>query len=282
MVNIFYGTANPTGGPTGRKGDPGGPPGPQGERGESGEQGLQGPAGPPGGRGPPGGGTTRELLFSGYLFSGQSWTLKTEQDLLAPGISLTFVAGYNLGEGFTTTIVPKSAFPSSVETPESIQFPIEIGLTLTMYIKLSGDGFRSVSVRLPEGTKMEWALNHVYLDRPSGAPSIEPGGGLDQVNDQLSLAPMELLWSGAGFHTRELILKKSPEGYRRVHMTSKFEGHAITASFCPAAVGGKPIWDKVLIGSQQEIEFRGVEHRTVRVTNVGKSAYQLRSIYGQL
>ena len=109
MVNIFYGITNPTRGP---KGDPG----------------------------PSGTSTVREVLFKGALFSGESYTLVTDYDLLDPLVNMTFVASYNLGQIYTTTIVPKSAFPPG-KIPGVISFPIEIGDSLTMSITLSGPGF---------------------------------------------------------------------------------------------------------------------------------------------
>ena len=68
-----------------------------------------------------------------------------------------------------------------------------------------------------------------------------------------------------------------------IHCTASYEqGRAITANFCPAAVGiNNPRW-YVAVNTIQELTFQGERHKTVTINDFGKLRFGLESIYGQL
>ena len=169
------------------------------------------PLGERGTQGPPGSEIKWEQLLDGTLFKGQSVTLKTEQDLLNLKFTMTFVAGYNLGQVYSADIIPASAMASSAEKPRVIQFPILIG-EVTMIIQLSGPSFKTITA-FETANGRPYALSKIYLttmSKTKGQPgvSLAPSGGLSQKKDSLLLSPLKLLLEG-GAHvdtTYELTL----------------------------------------------------------------------------
>ncbi len=291
----------PTGppGPQGPKGDAGGPPGPRGQKGDPGEHGESGSKGDQGPKGDPG--SIGLADTSGLELVNNDLAIHLDSTLgLGSGLSVT-VNGLSVntddflsigGGVMNGDIDMKDAY-----TMENIRDPILAGEAVNMrysnlnYLKRNGGNnmmekldlnkFRIINLKDPKSDQD--AATKKYVD---GSTSVEPNGGLRLNKDnQLALAPMKLLWSGYGFDKNEIELKDPPKNFRMIHMTSEYEaGRAITGNFCPAAIGEEFASWYVYVANQQELEFHGDQHKTVKINHVGKGTvrYTLRSVYGQL
>ena len=124
------------------------------------------------------------------------------------------------------------------------------------------------------------------MDLPIRQVSLfKPDGGLQLVNNKLSMAPMQLLWSGFGQGDDTLTLRQSPRKISNDthHFRLRTWSNSYRTTSVPAAVGLTEVSSWYIdVAEEQILEFKGDGHKTVKVTKIGTLNWSVHSIYGQL